>query len=462
MTRSKKSKQQPQKQLEKELHDLLQDQQQDPAPAPTAPTASAPAPSSSTPEAMPEKPTAAAAAKKLARSGKPLPTPITTPAPGSPVTATAPATAAPTTTTDDDAESARQLIPALCKQFYHLGWVTGTGGGISIREGDNVYIAPSGVQKERMRPDDMFVLDRTSKQVVVAPSGARGCALKQSQCTPLFFTAYDLRDAAACIHTHSQNAVMATLLYPGKEFVITHMEMIKGIRVGATKENLKYYSRLVLPIIENTPEEEDLQERMEQALLEYPDANAVLVRRHGVYVWGETWEKAKTMTECYDYLFEMAVKMKLAGLDPTKVPEDEAYDNNGLKPEVAAKWAAEKAAKEAKAKAAAVPTTAAAVAPKEADAMEVDAPAPASAQTEATAEPAAAPKGRKQKQKQAQQKQQDESKKRTAAEALDEPAAATAVPAAAAPGTSKAARKRARKSAEAAKAAAAAGEAKAE
>ena len=27
------------------------------------------------------------------------------------------------------------LIPELCKQFYHLGWVTGTGGGMSIRCG---------------------------------------------------------------------------------------------------------------------------------------------------------------------------------------------------------------------------------------------------------------------------------------------------------------------------------------
>jgi len=37
----------------------------------------------------------------------------------------------------------------------------------------------------------------------------------------------------------------------------------------------------------------------------------VLVRRHGVYVWGENWQKAKTMCECYDYLFEIAVKMKV-------------------------------------------------------------------------------------------------------------------------------------------------------
>lgn len=52
---------------------------------------------------------------------------------------------------------------------------------------------------------------------------------------------------------------------------------------------------LVVPIIENTPEEKDLKERMARAMNEYPDSCAILVRRHGVYVWGETWEKAKTM-----------------------------------------------------------------------------------------------------------------------------------------------------------------------
>lgn len=51
--------------------------------------------------------------------------------------------------------------------------------------------------------------------------------LKKSQCTPLFMVAYRERNAGACIHTHSTNAVMATLLWPGKEFRITHQEMIK-------------------------------------------------------------------------------------------------------------------------------------------------------------------------------------------------------------------------------------------
>ncbi|TEA25003.1 hypothetical protein DBR06_SOUSAS6510036, partial [Sousa chinensis] len=34
-----------------------------------------------------------------------------------------------------DKEHPRYLIPEICKQFYHLGWVTGTGGRISLKHG---------------------------------------------------------------------------------------------------------------------------------------------------------------------------------------------------------------------------------------------------------------------------------------------------------------------------------------
>jgi len=47
-----------------------------------------------------------------------------------------PAAAAPTAASASDEQLAPpNLIVDLCRQFYHLGWVTGTGGGISIRDG---------------------------------------------------------------------------------------------------------------------------------------------------------------------------------------------------------------------------------------------------------------------------------------------------------------------------------------
>lgn len=60
-------------------------------------------------------------------------------------------------------------ICTLCYQFYGHGWVTGTGGGISIKHGDHVYLAPSGVQKELMKPQDIFVMDYVTKQYLRRP-----------------------------------------------------------------------------------------------------------------------------------------------------------------------------------------------------------------------------------------------------------------------------------------------------
>lgn len=69
--------------------------------------------------------------------------------------------------------------------------------------------------------------------------------------------------------THSQHAVMATLLWPGSEFRISHQEMIKGMRQGGMGSAMSYLDTLVIPIIENTPDEEDLREGLEEVRLGY-------------------------------------------------------------------------------------------------------------------------------------------------------------------------------------------------
>lgn len=80
--------------------------------------------------------------------------------------------------TDSDSEalviSSDPLHPAnhiceLCTNFYRFGWVTGTGGGVSIRHGEHVFIAPSGVQKELLKPTDMFVMEYESKTYLRKP-----------------------------------------------------------------------------------------------------------------------------------------------------------------------------------------------------------------------------------------------------------------------------------------------------
>ncbi len=201
----------------------------------------------------------------------------------------------------------RELICELCRLFYQKGWASGTGGGISIRNGDNIFMAPSGVQKERIQPEEVFELDLAG-EVTRSPGGG----FKVSECKPLFMQAFTLRNAGAVLHSHSINAMLASWLYD-THFKITNLEMQKGIAGAGAFDTLE------VPIIANTAYESQLTDSIQKAIEDNPKTSAVLVRGHGVYIWGKSWIQAKTQAECYDYLFEAAVKLKQLGLDPIKL-----------------------------------------------------------------------------------------------------------------------------------------------
>jgi methylthioribulose-1-phosphate dehydratase len=174
--------------------------------------------------------------------------------------------------------------------------------------------------------------------------------LKESACTPLFWNAFTMRNAGACIHTHSQHAVLLTLLLPrtAPSFRISHQEMIKGVRLGGVGKTLRFFDTLEIPIIENTADEEDLTDGMAKVCCVRTLSKSPLTCRQwkrtpmqrlslsgdtvsmsGVHLWaalqtlphadhvGNTWEQAKTQAECLDYLFEMATKMLIANIPLT-------------------------------------------------------------------------------------------------------------------------------------------------
>lgn len=129
--------------------------------------------------------------------------------------------------------------------------------------------------------------------------------------------AYELRDAGAVVHSHSLNAVAATMIQgeDSPSFKATHLEMCKGVDGHGFRDVVE------VPIVENTARECELTDRLRAAIKAYPKSNAVLVRRHGIYVWGSTWARAKAQAETYDYLFEAALRLKeAAGIDVSVPP----------------------------------------------------------------------------------------------------------------------------------------------
>ncbi|XP_058095426.1 probable bifunctional methylthioribulose-1-phosphate dehydratase/enolase-phosphatase E1 1 isoform X2 [Magnolia sinica] len=188
----------------------------------------------------------------------------------------------------------RSLVADLCRQFYTLGWVSGTGGSITIKAHDDsvpkpqqlIVMSPSGVQKERMVPEDMYVLS-SSGSILSAPS-PKPYPHKHPKCTdcaPIFMKAYQMRNAGAVIHSHGMESCLVTMIHPSS----------KEFRVAA-----------------------------------YPKSTAVLVRNHGIYVWGDSWISAKTQAECYHYLFDAAIKLYQLGLDWSSPSHGPLHNVKGL------------------------------------------------------------------------------------------------------------------------------------
>ncbi|CAB4027095.1 methylthioribulose-1-phosphate dehydratase, partial [Paramuricea clavata] len=91
---------------------------------------------------------------------------------------------------------------------------------------NEIFVSPSGILKESVESSSLFVCDIQGNHLDGPPASLN---MKESSCTPMFMNGYRKRAAGAVFHIHSMNAVMATLLFPGKEFRISHQQMIKII-----------------------------------------------------------------------------------------------------------------------------------------------------------------------------------------------------------------------------------------
>ncbi|XP_048327327.2 probable bifunctional methylthioribulose-1-phosphate dehydratase/enolase-phosphatase E1 2 isoform X3 [Ziziphus jujuba] len=199
----------------------------------------------------------------------------------------------------------RALAAELCRHFYTLGWFSGTGGSIAIKVHDDaipkpsqlIVTSPSGVQKERMVTEDMYVLS-SDGFILLAPvlKAYPHMPPQCTDCAPLFMKVFEMCDAGAVIHSHGMESCIVTLINPlSKEFRITHMEMIKGI------QGHSYHDELVVPIIENAAHEGELIESLVEA------------------------------AECYHYLFDAAIKLHQSGLDWTTPSHGPICNVNGFR-----------------------------------------------------------------------------------------------------------------------------------
>jgi methylthioribulose-1-phosphate dehydratase len=154
-------------------------------------------------------------------------------------------------------------------------------------------MSPSGVDKGELTPDQMLTIDENAR-IVNQDFG------KPSDESLLHIRIVKERGAGAVLHTHSVwNTILSDLYASESGVTISGYEMLKGLQGVRTHEHSEW-----LPIIDNSQNMPALAESIAQTLNEHPGAHGFLLRRHGLYSWGETLAQAKRHIEIFEFLLE--------------------------------------------------------------------------------------------------------------------------------------------------------------
>jgi methylthioribulose-1-phosphate dehydratase len=182
------------------------------------------------------------------------------------------------------------------RRFYARGWALGTSGNFSVvmsRRPLRLAITQSGVSKRELGPAQILLCDERGGVV----GRAQG---RPSAETFLHIEIARRRRAGAVLHTHS---VWSTVLSGSHAaeggLLIEGYEMLKGLAGVTSHEHREW-----IPILENDQDMRRLARAAGKTLAQHEHAHALLLRRHGLYTWGDTVEEAERHVEILEFLLE--------------------------------------------------------------------------------------------------------------------------------------------------------------
>jgi methylthioribulose-1-phosphate dehydratase len=192
-------------------------------------------------------------------------------------------------------EAARRLVE-VGRRFDVRGWVLGTSGNFSVVvSGQPLRLA--------MTPSGAFKGDLTSARMVEVDEAGRpvgGAPVEPSAETRLHLEIVRRRGAGAVLHTHSiWSTVLSDRHADRQGLAIEGYEMLKGLAGVSTHAHREW-----VPILENDQDMARLAAEIGATLVRHPGAHAFLLRRHGLYTWGDTLPEAVRHVEILEFLLE--------------------------------------------------------------------------------------------------------------------------------------------------------------
>jgi len=205
------------------------------------------------------------------------------------------------TPTHDDVTT----ICEIGRRLYARGWALGTSGNFSAvlsLDPFELAITASAVSKGDLRPSHILYCNDQGRSVCDTPGTPSAEAL-------LHIAIARRRHAGAVLHTHS---VWSTLLSDAGSasggIAIEGYEMLKGLAGVKTHEHREW-----IPILDNDQDMSRLAWRVMDTLDKHPESHAFLLRRHGLYTWGDTLADAERHVEILEFLLETVGRASAVG-----------------------------------------------------------------------------------------------------------------------------------------------------
>ncbi|WP_088009021.1 methylthioribulose 1-phosphate dehydratase [Indiicoccus explosivorum] len=172
-------------------------------------------------------------------------------------------------------------------------WFTGTSGNLAIKVHDEplqFLVTASGKDKKKRTPEDFLLVDAEGKPVDETH-------LKPSAETLLHCAVYGQTDAGCSLHVHTvANNVISELYGDAGKIEFKGQELIKAFGLWGDDDVL------TIPIIPNPAHIPALAEEFKKHV--NADAGAVLIRNHGITVWGLSGFEATKLLEASEFLFQ--------------------------------------------------------------------------------------------------------------------------------------------------------------
>lgn len=199
----------------------------------------------------------------------------------------------------------RAALVEIARDFHARGWMAGTAGNLSARDDEHSFwITASGCPKGRLQENDFLLIDVASGAAI--EQAAPG--LKPSAETAIHRVIYQRFPAArACLHVHSVDACLAAERAPpaAANLPLPALEMLKGLGIREQSPQVN------LPLFENTLDVNKISEAIQQRFASEPaQVPALLVRGHGVTVWGGSLQEAYDRVECMEFILSYLAHCK--------------------------------------------------------------------------------------------------------------------------------------------------------